>query len=658
MLKKLMLFTIVISMVAVASAADINYLKPHRVTNGDQLDELDEFFLNRMSDNSTEYYLGSGSAGDTMAVHFHPLAPCSVKYAEIQWYSAGPYQAFMWDYTDAAQALYPDGRAPARGTSPESPLGMTYFGPYPTASNGDQDWELMFDESNTGGIWLPEGEDFLVGFVKTTDDGLPQPLADDISARGFAYTWFGGPWNDGADYPWGGYSPTVVEIAMRVAVTYPLGAPPIIGNMNQLPNTVNGSKTVMVETTIEDDNGWGAGDSAELYVQKNADTPMSYELIEDPLVENRFYVEFTLDGAAGDTYAYWVQATDDEGGVNSNEDNQLSFEVIAQPYTWADMLVIDHGSDTQDQLIQMLNDQGWAYSFYDVTANKGIDEFLLSMYDWGSVFVFGWGSNSVPTRDDDNAYAAWLADGGNIFFSDMDYFYANGEDAEPDFVAGDFAYDFLGLDAGVNDPVPTDSSFYATDDTDPVAGPFFDEPFAIFPNTWSGDWADFITPRPEATAIFEGADTGELMGLRWDRPDGGKTVYLSFDVMAAIDIADTTATDQFVTLMGNTVTYFGVDVGVDDAPEVAQPMTYSLQQNYPNPFNPSTQIAFTLPVRSDARLTVYNVAGQEVATLVDETMNAGQHNVTFDASSLSSGVYFYKLQAGDFTATQKMVLMK
>jgi hypothetical protein len=82
-------------------------------------------------------------------------------------------------------------------------------------------------------------------------------------------------------------------------------------------------------------------------------------------------------------------------------------------------------------------------------------------------------------------------------------------------------------------------------------------------------------------------------------------------------------------------------------------------QNYPNPFNPSTNFRFTLPVASTVKLSVYNILGQEVATVLNSTaLSAGEHSFTFDASNLSSGVYFYRLTADKFTATKKMMLMK
>lgn len=88
------------------------------------------------------------------------------------------------------------------------------------------------------------------------------------------------------------------------------------------------------------------------------------------------------------------------------------------------------------------------------------------------------------------------------------------------------------------------------------------------------------------------------------------------------------------------------------------PESISLNQNYPNPFNPTTQITFNLPKAAEVNLTVYTMLGQKVQTLISNRLNAGDHSIRFDASGLSSGVYMYRLQSGNFVSTKKMILLK
>jgi photosystem II stability/assembly factor-like uncharacterized protein len=88
------------------------------------------------------------------------------------------------------------------------------------------------------------------------------------------------------------------------------------------------------------------------------------------------------------------------------------------------------------------------------------------------------------------------------------------------------------------------------------------------------------------------------------------------------------------------------------------PETYTLEQNYPNPFNPSTSISFSMPNAGLVRLSVYDALGREVEILANENRQPGNYEVTWDASGFNSGVYFYKLSAGEFTQTKKMILVK
>lgn len=88
------------------------------------------------------------------------------------------------------------------------------------------------------------------------------------------------------------------------------------------------------------------------------------------------------------------------------------------------------------------------------------------------------------------------------------------------------------------------------------------------------------------------------------------------------------------------------------------PVDFKLSQNYPNPFNPTTNITFALPEATNIKLQVFNSLGQEITTLAEGIFNAGSHQVVFDASKISSGVYFYKLSAGDFVSIRKMSIIK
>ena len=91
---------------------------------------------------------------------------------------------------------------------------------------------------------------------------------------------------------------------------------------------------------------------------------------------------------------------------------------------------------------------------------------------------------------------------------------------------------------------------------------------------------------------------------------------------------------------------------------VAIPESFSLDRAYPNPFNPTTTLSFAIPVDSEVFLSVYNLQGREVVSLINGNMEAGYHSVVWNADSYSSGVYFVKMVAGEFVNTQKLMLVK
>lgn len=131
-----------------------------------------------------------------------------------------------------------------------------------------------------------------------------------------------------------------------------------------------------------------------------------------------------------------------------------------------------------------------------------------------------------------------------------------------------------------------------------------------------------------------------------------KTGQAGFSFVVTIKVTD----GEFE---ATTTTIFNVDqviVGVEEPDQI--PSEYKLSQNYPNPFNPSTKISFALPKESHVRLSVYNILGQEVGVLVNKSMGAGYHDVTFDASKLNTGMYIYKIEAEDFVSVKKMLFVK
>jgi len=153
-----------------------------------------------------------------------------------------------------------------------------------------------------------------------------------------------------------------------------------------------------------------------------------------------------------------------------------------------------------------------------------------------------------------------------------------------------------------------------------------------------------------ADSIFQYLSGPKVGGLRVETPNY-RVVYFAFG------FEQVPTAEERDTLMNRIMNWLmtGVSsIGKNDLVD----KSYNLEQNYPNPFNPTTTITYSLAEEVGVKLTIFDVMGREVAQLINETQNAGTHRYNFNASALSSGIYFYKLTAGDFISVKKMTLLK
>jgi hypothetical protein len=171
--------------------------------------------------------------------------------------------------------------------------------------------------------------------------------------------------------------------------------------------------------------------------------------------------------------------------------------------------------------------------------------------------------------------------------------------------------------------------------------------------------------------LFKGGDSGTLVGLAASADPTTRGSYTQFStpfVYYTSDIPDVCVAQFSVALpnLGTTThvgSYFILDdlaftgaSSVESSPEV--PLSLALGQNYPNPFNPTTQISYSIPAAGPVQLTVHNLLGQKVATLVDHIQTAGSHKVTFTAMGLSSGLYCYRLVTQQGMVVRTMTMLK
>ena len=140
--------------------------------------------------------------------------------------------------------------------------------------------------------------------------------------------------------------------------------------------------------------------------------------------------------------------------------------------------------------------------------------------------------------------------------------------------------------------------------------------------------------------------------------DSGLLLYYRFDRLEDLGVGGQGKDVRDLSVRGNHGVYQGITVGIAERHGRELPKTVALLQNYPNPFNPTTTIHYTVCQAGHVSLSVYNTLGEEVARLVGQEQSAGAHTVTWAATDLPSGVYYYRLRAGEYIHTRKMVLVK
>ena len=617
------------------------------------------------------------ASGDTFAAYFKPPAACIIKAVGFNGHSWGSSPLSDGVSVSIRQALGYHVNTPPDSVDADGWLGYwdengnwvhSSFMPTPPVGEmiwGDLPWTIdenaieevpmyYITEPDVGEqdyfvILVPYGgpEGAYIGF----DSG---DVGSNYYARGLKY--YQGSGTSGRPgwhvrhYGWWTYC--IVEFYANT--------PPSIVGPNQIVSTYDPNKEFKVTATITDIDASDPNKAgvAEAYVVWTTGAATDSAAMTNTSGNSW---EGTITGvSAGDTVTYWVGAKD-KGDPSLYAKSASRTFVIGQRNPQADLLVVFQGPHNPGYYTDALDEAGFVYDTWNIATTYGIDASVTTA-GYSTVVLAGWGCNTIPTRGyEGNAYAALLQGGGNLFLSDMDYLYANGEPADTTFAAGDFAYDFFGLAGGMSDPGANVDSLISGVEGDPISGDWANTQLAL---TWyaangvrSWNWIDYVTPG-NATSIFK-AESGKDVGVRYD--NGFKTVFLAFMADA---LTDTTGGQQvrsadFDKLLGNVLNWFGTQKSTGVAESSTEvPTSYSLSQNYPNPFNPTTTIEFSLAKASKVQLSVYNMLGQKVATLVNGHRNAGHYKVTFDASDLPSGVYFYKLVAGDYQAIHKMVLTK
>jgi len=447
--------------------------------------------------------------------------------------------------------------------------------------------------------------------------------------------------------------------------------PPVINNMTLLRTTLS-TEPQVVTAHITDNNpsGGEAGIMlATLIYSTDADS--SWSEIEMIGTEPNFSA--TIPGhLPGTTISYNIKAIG--LGCGPSENHPVTYKIFKpqQP-----TLLVMNG----------LADRGYPTEFYfghptpypydhDVWAYGPLTDQLLDHYT--NVIEIATGGPEVINSD---TVRTWLEKSAshNYMLAGDEWLGSQTNWTDQDWTAGTFHYDILGITHEYNDIVDSsnsrsqvltvsgsllgntlDSLFnnaMADSPLVPVDTMWYDPNFEISVSNWL-DGVD-VTEDCDVFLWAVGADSN-IYNIGHSRilPEGNKIAFFAYDPISLNSSPYYWFGWDQASPQAQVLKWFGVVTDIEDkATKIVQ--EFNLAQNYPNPFNPSTIINYDLPIKSDVKLIIYDVLGRKVKTLVNKNQQVGNHKVTFNASSLASGVYYYKLQAGkEYTKSRKMLLLR
>ncbi len=292
----------------------------------------------------------------------------------------------------------------------------------------------------------------------------------------------------------------------------------------------------------------------------------------------------------------------------------------------------------------------------DCTNNEAFYLNKVDGYYWGTIWILGEESTADETFNsfEITKLKEYIESGHSFFVSGSEIGWDLGRTGFSSATELDFYNNYLMANYIADAPNNSSASYY---NVTPVVNGFFTtyDPFNFDDGThgyYNTEYPDAIKPNKTAKymAYYTGLDTTVYGGAGVWNETTHRVGYLAFPLETVYPI------ERRNELISDVFSFLFYEISVDD--ENVVPSKFELKQNYPNPFNPVTEIVFSLPNSDYVNLTVYDILGKRVSVLVDDYTKAGEHKVSFNAGSLTSGVYFAKLSSGSFVKTIKMCLLK
>ncbi len=533
------------------------------------------------------------------------------------------------------------------------------------------DVQTHLDDGNTGVAWLT-----LAGGATVTDvtpigwgstggsrQGVPSIATDpsghlhltyyDEKINHIMYTKFdGSSWQEAVQIDTsGGYldRPNIaVDPNYGVYITW-------MGKVDTVKNVMyntspNGGKTWNVEQQL----------SKATYINSNGNT------IFNPTIGKK--VRGPIDGVfEGGADVVWT-----EWNPNSSMEHYLMYARIPyvgtlQPQTMSILLVDDDNYSDPDHLGRIetaIADAGFSYTLFDAQDStvlasptaKYMQEFDLVVWYTANDGVGNYFWNGVDTLNTE--LKTYLDNGGMIWAMGNDFIYDMYKGAPDTLAPGEFLYDYFGI-ASYNVQSKVNDGGVGVPQLDRVAG--FQDIFHLKTIKWyvSGlYYGDGCTPVKGAMPVYQmGPESyalaGEAAAIYYD--NGTSKAFGCYFDPYYLDTAENRALffiDVLTWFQNQTTT------SVENEPRSEKPQQFTLLRNYPNPFNPTTTIAFELAQDTKVNLAIYDILGKKVVTLIDNYLPAGHYKKDWNASSLSSGVYFIRLYDGNIIKTVKVMVMK
>ena len=396
-----------------------------------------------------------------------------------------------------------------------------------------------------------------------------------------------------------------------------------------------------------------------------------------------------IPGQAAGTFIYWSLTATDVGGLSTSS-NPYSYFIFTA--TAGNDLIFNNQGMLYGNLLYSsylyFYWGGTGFDLWDATYGGMTDE-LTAQYST-IVELAGTG----PVYNNDAEVDAWFGGGKTYIVSSDEWLGARSGWVNTTYAPGSVAYDVLGIAADYNDINYAASGDQAGVSRLMAGADGFASDLAAFLadslslnydpayETGGSNWLDGVDPATGYTVDMTGyslvldstgavpADAAEYnVMIHGQAGNGGKSAFLSFDVVALntvpsyywVGAGDYCCYQPTLSPLVQAYEGLAAIAGIED--DVVVPKAFSLKGNYPNPFNPSTNIAFTLDVRSDVTVTVYSLLGEEVATLHNGIMQPGLQSVKWNGNDshgaqVASGVYIYRVEAQDRALTGKMMLLK